>query len=74
MICPPGRLMIFHKKEAEKIGLVARPGRCLTFEQKCYFSPEDVCHEFQRSQLEFWNGFYEEGGDPYGGDVKDGGV
>ena len=26
LICPPGRLMIFHKKEAEKIGLVARPG------------------------------------------------
>ena len=68
--------MIFHKKETEKNWVSGQTWQisCLTFEQKCYFSPEDVCHEFQRSQLEFWNGFYEEGGDPYGGDVKDGGV
>ena len=26
MICPPGKSMSFHKKETEKIELVARPG------------------------------------------------
>ena len=26
MICPPGKSMIFYKKETEKIELVARPG------------------------------------------------
>ena len=26
MVCPPDKLMSFHKKEAEKIELVARPG------------------------------------------------
>ena len=27
MICPTGKSMIFHKKETEKIELVARPGQ-----------------------------------------------